>query len=89
MSNFLNINRTVNEWKELVENMQSNTDNIVYNFLVELFDGDFDHINRNNIASKINVNIQYIDYIIDYYSLFEKNPYKSYQDYFESLRGKI
>ena len=87
MSKFLDMHRTIDEWKELVRNMQSTTDSIVYNCLVAISNGDFDHINRCEMASKLNVNIYYIDYIIECYAEFENNPYESFQDYYEKIYG--
>ena len=87
MSKFLDIHRTIDEWKELVKNMQSTTDSIVYNCLVAISNGDFEHINRYEMASKLNVNIYYIDYIIECYAEFENNPCKSFKDYDEERYG--
>lgn len=85
MSKFLDIARTEDEWKELVKGLQDSMDNVVYNCLVLISDGYFENINRRDIANKVNVNIHYIDYIIDCYSELENNPHESFQDYYEKL----
>ena len=86
MSKFIEEERTIDEWKDLVEDMQRNTINILYNFMVFHYDGDFDNIPRKELSDILHINPKVIDYVIDYY-LQDNSPYKTYMDYYEDKQS--